>query len=80
MRQKSVPLRGTRLSKVPSWVKYLAKDFTTQSEGAPAKTYPASCKASLNQDKSTYTSGEQEQLIVLSNFSICSIVEIWQIV
>jgi hypothetical protein len=37
----------------------LAKDFTTQSEGAPAKTCPTSRKASLNQEKSTYTSGEQ---------------------
>jgi hypothetical protein len=42
----------------------LAKDITSQSEGAPAKTYPASRKASPNQDKSTYTSGEQEQLMV----------------
>jgi hypothetical protein len=38
----------------------LANDFTTQSDGALAKTYPAGRKASLNQDKSTYTSGEQE--------------------
>jgi hypothetical protein len=45
-------------------------DFTTQSEGAPAKTYPESHKASLNQDKSTYTSGEQEQLIGLSSFNM----------
>jgi hypothetical protein len=44
----------------------LAKDFTTQSEGAPANTSPTSHKASLNQDKGTYTSGEQEQLIELS--------------
>jgi hypothetical protein len=66
--------RGTHPSKVPSRAKYLAKDFTTRSEGALAKTYSASCKASPNQDNSTYTSGEQEQLIVLSNFSICSIV------
>jgi hypothetical protein len=47
----------------------LAKDFTPQSEGAPAKTYPASHKASLKKDKSTYTSGEQEQLIELSSFN-----------
>jgi hypothetical protein len=46
-----------------------------QSEGAPDKTYPVSRKASLNQNKSTYTSGEQEQLIELSNFSICSTVQ-----
>jgi hypothetical protein len=63
-------IRGTHLSEVPSSGKYLAKNFTSQSEGAPA-----SCKASYNQDKSTYTSGEQEQLIVLSNFSICSTVQ-----
>jgi hypothetical protein len=43
----------------------LAKDFTTQSEGAPAKTCPTSHKTSLNQDKSTYTCGEHEQLIEL---------------
>jgi hypothetical protein len=53
----------------------LAKDFTTQSEGAPAKIYPASRKASLNQDKNTYTGGEQEQLIMLTNFSMCSTVQ-----
>jgi hypothetical protein len=53
----------------------LAKDLTTQNEGAPAKTYLAGRKASLNQDESVYTSGEQEQLIVLSNFSICSTVQ-----
>jgi hypothetical protein len=52
----------------------LAKDFTTQSEGAPAKTCPTSHKASLNQDKNTYTCGEQEQLIELSSFSIYSTV------
>jgi hypothetical protein len=52
---------GTHLSKLPSQAKYLAKYFTTQSEGARAKTYPVSHKASLNQDRSTYTSGEQEQ-------------------
>jgi hypothetical protein len=56
--------RGTHLSKVPSRAKHLAKDFTSQSEGALAKTYPVS----HNQDKSTYTSGEQEQLIELSKF------------
>jgi hypothetical protein len=58
----------------------LAKNFTTQSDGAPAKTYPASRKASLNQDKSTYTSGEQEQLIMLSSFSICSTVQTSQVI
>jgi hypothetical protein len=53
----------------------LAKDFTTQSEGAPAKTYPVSRKVSLNQDKNTYTSGEQEQLIELLSFNMCSILQ-----
>jgi hypothetical protein len=58
----------------------LTKYFTTQSEGAPAKTYPVSRKVSLNQDKDTYTSGEQEQLIELLNFSICSTVQTSQII
>jgi hypothetical protein len=58
----------------------LAKDFTTQSEGAPVKTCPTSQKASLNQDKSTYTSGEQEQLIELLSFSICSKVQTSQVI
>jgi hypothetical protein len=58
----------------------LAKDFTTQSEGAPAKTYPTSHKTSLNQDKSTYTSGEQEQLIELSSFSMCSTLQTSQVI
>jgi hypothetical protein len=53
----------------------LAKDFTTQNKGASANTYPTSHKASPNQDKNTYTSGEQEQLIELSSFSICSTVQ-----
>jgi hypothetical protein len=72
--------RGTHLSKVPSWAKHLAKDFTTQSDGAPAKTCPTSHKASLNQDKNTYTSGEHEQLIKLSSFSICSTVQTSQLI
>jgi hypothetical protein len=46
-----------------------------QSEGAPAKTYPISHMTSLNQDKSTYTSGEQEQLIELSSFNMCSTLQ-----
>jgi hypothetical protein len=58
----------------------LAKDFTTQNEGAPAKTYPVSHKASLNQDKITYTSGEQEQLIELSSFNMCSILQTSQVI
>jgi hypothetical protein len=67
--------RGTHFSKVPSGAKQLAEDFTTQNGDAPAKTYLVSRKASLNQDESVYTSGEQEQLIVLSNFSTCSTVQ-----
>jgi hypothetical protein len=39
----------------------LAKDFTPLTKVAQIKTYPTSRKVSLNQDKSTYTSGEQEQ-------------------
>jgi hypothetical protein len=58
----------------------LTKDFTTQSDGAPAKTYPTSRKASLNQDKSTYTSGEQQQLIELSSFSLCLTVQTPQVI
>jgi hypothetical protein len=58
----------------------LAKDFTTQNEGAPAKTYPVSHKASLNQYKSTYTSGEQEQLIELSSFSMSSTLQTSQVI
>jgi hypothetical protein len=53
----------------------LVKDFTSQSEGALAKTYPASHKTSIDQDKSTYTSGEQEQLIELSSFNMCSTLQ-----
>jgi hypothetical protein len=66
--------RGTP-RKVSSWAKHLAKYFTSQSEGAPAKTFPTSHKTSLNQDKSTYTGGEQEQLIELSSFSMCSTLQ-----
>jgi hypothetical protein len=58
----------------------LAKDFTTQSEGAPVKTYPVSRKASFNQDKNTYTSGEQEQLIELPSFSMCSTLQTSQVI
>jgi hypothetical protein len=58
----------------------LVKNFTTQSKGASAKTYPVSRKAGLDQDKNSYTSGEQEQLIELSNFSICSTVQTSQII
>jgi hypothetical protein len=41
--------------------KYLAKNFTPLTNVAQIKTYPASHKLSLNQDKSTYACGEQEQ-------------------
>jgi hypothetical protein len=58
----------------------LAKDFTSQSEGALAKTYPTSRKASLNEDKGTYTSGEQEQLIELSSFNMCSTLQTSQVI
>jgi hypothetical protein len=53
----------------------LAKDFTSQGEGAPVKTYPASHKTSLKRDKITYTSGEQEQLIGLLSFNMCSTLQ-----
>jgi hypothetical protein len=58
----------------------LAKDFTTQSEGAPAKTYPVNRKASLNQDRITNTSDEQEQLIELSSFNMCLTLQISQVI
>jgi hypothetical protein len=57
----------------------LANDFTSQSEGALAKTYPVSHKASLNKDKNTYISGEQEQLIELSSFSMSSTLQTSQV-
>jgi hypothetical protein len=38
-------------------------------------TYPASRKLSLNQDKNTYTYGEQEQLIELSSFNMFSTMQ-----
>jgi hypothetical protein len=55
-------------------------DFTSQTEGVPAKTYPINLKINLNQDKSTYTSGEQVQLIELSNFNICSTLQTSQVI
>jgi hypothetical protein len=55
-------------------------DFITQSEGAPAKAYPVSRKAGLNQDKITYTSGEQEQLIELSSFNMRSSLQTSQVI
>jgi hypothetical protein len=39
----------------------LTKDFTPLTKVAQIKTYPVSHKLSTNQDKSTYTCGEQEQ-------------------
>jgi hypothetical protein len=42
---------------------------------AQIETYPTSRKRNLNQDKSTYTSGEQEKLVELSNFNLCSILQ-----
>jgi hypothetical protein len=53
----------------------LSKDFTPLTKVAQTKTYLASHKLSLNQDKNTYTCGEQEQLIKLSSFNICSILQ-----
>jgi hypothetical protein len=58
----------------------LAKDFTPQTKIAQTKTYLASPRLSLNQDKSTYTSGEQDQLIELSSFNMCSTLQSWKII
>jgi hypothetical protein len=58
----------------------LAKKFTSQSEVAQIETYSASRKGSLNQDKNTYTSGEQEQLVELSSFSMCSTFQTSQVI
>jgi hypothetical protein len=58
----------------------LAKDFTSQSKVAQIKTYPTSRKGSLNQDKSTYTSGEQEQLVELSSFNMWSALQTSQVI
>jgi hypothetical protein len=58
----------------------LAKDFTSQSEVAQIETYPAGHKGSLNQDKSTYTSGEHEQLVELSSFNMCSTLQTSQVI
>jgi hypothetical protein len=68
------------MSKVLSSAKHLANDFTTQNEGASVKTYPVSHQESLNQDKNTYTSGEQEQLIKLSSFNMCSTLQTSQVI
>jgi hypothetical protein len=38
-------------------------------------TYPTSYNMSLKRYKSTYTSGEQEQLIELSSFNMCSTLQ-----
>jgi hypothetical protein len=53
----------------------MAKDFPSESEVAQIKTYPTSRRASLKRDKSTYTSGEHEQLIELSSFNMCSALQ-----
>jgi hypothetical protein len=58
----------------------LTKDFTSQSGVAQIETYPASRKRSLNQDKITYTHGEQEQLIELSSFNMCSTLQTKQVI
>jgi hypothetical protein len=58
----------------------LTKDFTALTKVAQIKTYPVSHKLSLNQDKSTYTSGEQEQVIEFSSFSMCSTLQAWQVI
>jgi hypothetical protein len=58
----------------------LAKDFTSQSEVVQIKTYPVSHKASIKRDKSIYTSDEQEQLIELSNFNMCSTLQTSQVI
>jgi hypothetical protein len=46
----------------------LSKDFTPITKVAQTKTYLASHKLSINQDKNTSTCGEHEQLIELSSF------------
>jgi hypothetical protein len=51
----------------------LAKDITPLTKVAQFKTYQPSRKLSLSQDKSTYTCGEQQQLIELSSFSMLNI-------
>jgi hypothetical protein len=66
--------------KVPSWAKYLANDCTPLTKVAQIKTVPASHKLSVNQDKSTYTCGEQEKLIELWNFSMCSTLQSWHVI
>jgi hypothetical protein len=58
----------------------LSKDFTTLTKVAQTKTYPASHKLSVNQGKNTYTCGEQEQLIELSSFNMCSTFQSWQVI
>jgi hypothetical protein len=53
----------------------LLKDFTPPTKITQTKIYPASRELSLNQDKNTYTCGEQEQLIEFSSFNMCSILQ-----
>jgi hypothetical protein len=51
----------------------LSKDFTPLTKVAKTKTFPTSHKLSLNQDKNTYTYGEHERLIELSDFNVLNI-------
>jgi hypothetical protein len=53
-------------------LKICQKDFTPLTQVVQTKTYPASCKLSLNQDKSTYTCGEQEHCQVLTCAQHCN--------
>jgi hypothetical protein len=46
-------------------------DITPLTKVAQTKTYSGSHKLSLNQDKITYTCGEQDKLIELSSFNMC---------
>jgi hypothetical protein len=54
--------------KICQSISLLTKDVQT-------KTYPASHKLSLNQDKNTYICGEHEQLIEMPSFNMCSILQ-----
>jgi hypothetical protein len=52
-----------------------SNDFTSQSKVVQISTYHTSPKASLKRDKITYTSGEQELLIELSSFNMCTTLQ-----
>jgi hypothetical protein len=77
-----VPLRHKRHTPLQSLIMSLTfgKGFHHSNEGPPAKTYPVSWKENLNQDRSTYTSGEQEPLIELSSFNMCSTLQTSQVI